>query len=115
MRFCCLGPMWCSPPPPDRVQGAFVFRPSSGTVQSSWRPPGGAHISLAAQQGQHIALGYGSTEVQVLYCSSGAGRLQEERLLALPQQASALALFHLGGGSGAAGEVRPPMLLLLRQ
>jgi hypothetical protein len=91
-----------------------LFRPASGALQSSWHPPGGAHISLAAQQGQYIALAYGSAEVQVLYCSGGTGRLQEERVLALPQQASALALFQLSGGSGAAGEVRCGPVLLPR-
>ena len=42
----------------------------------------------------------------MLYCGGGTGQMREERLLRLPQQASALALFQPGqGGCNAGGEV----------
>lgn len=74
-----------------------MFKPSAGAADAvaAWQPPGGAAITLAAHQGQHLAVACGA-EVQVLHCSV-TGRLQQERELALPQQASALALFELGG------------------
>lgn len=80
---------------PQRV---LVFRPgaaSGAAEQSSWQPPGGALITLAAQQGQHVAVACGR-HVQVLHCAAGTGQLQPERQITLPQQASSLALFQLG-------------------
>ncbi|KAL4458059.1 hypothetical protein ABPG75_012924 [Micractinium tetrahymenae] len=85
-------------------QGAAVFRPSAGgAVLSSWSPPSGAQVSLAAQQGQYLALACGAL-LQVLYCG-GTGRLQQECQLELPQQASALTLFQLGTAGQEGGEV----------
>ncbi len=73
--------------------------PSSGERLSSWVPPGGSSVTLAAQHGQHVVLACGAT-VHLLYCST-TGRLQEERQLSLPQQASALTLFQLGATGGS--------------
>lgn len=106
-------PVPAAPPPPpikptlvcNPVQAVHVFRPAAaGAALSTWLPPGGGLVSLAALQGQYLALACGSA-VQVLYCG-GTGRLQEECQVALPQQASALALFELGGGSQASGRRR---------
>lgn len=77
------------------MQGAHIFMPGSGERLSSWAPPSGSSVTLAAQHGQHVALASGA-HVHLLYCSS-TGRLPEECQLDLPQQASALTLFQLGG------------------
>ncbi|PRW18316.1 DNA damage-binding 1 [Chlorella sorokiniana] len=84
-------------------QGAHVFMPGTGEALSSWAPPSGSAVTLAAQHGQHVALACGAT-VHLLYCS-GSGRLQEERHLSLPQQASALTLFRLGTDGRTEGEL----------
>jgi hypothetical protein len=77
------------------LQAVRLFEPASGGLKACWEASGGTALSLAACCGRHVAVAQ-SAAVHVLYCSA-AGRLHEERSVALSQQASAVALLRLGG------------------
>lgn len=54
------GPRSSTRRPAAVTQGARLFRPAGGAPVSCWSPPVGAHVSLAAQQGQYVALACGA-------------------------------------------------------
>ena len=90
---------------PCAAQGAVVVASEGSAQLSAWDAPPGAHVTLAALCGQHLALACGCV-VQCLYASA-TGRLLPEGSMQLEQQVSALALFKLADSEQEGAEDDP--------